>query len=81
MKINIRTLNSSNPISVEIEDSKKVEDLKKKIEEVLHIEPSNQKLIFRGQVLQDPRVLPEAGLFDECAIHLIEVNVFLLCCY
>lgn len=76
MKINIRTLNNTDPVSVEIDDAMKVEDLKKKVEEALHVQPDKQKLIFQGQVLQDSKVLTEAGLFNECAIHMIEVNVY-----
>jgi len=63
MKITIKTLKGEHLV-IEVENSTTTLDLKKKIQEIKGFEPEQQKVIFRGQKLEDPATLEQSNVKD-----------------
>lgn len=70
MKISVKTLDSQTK-NFTVPDTIKVKDFKEYIASEVNIPADKQRLIFRGKVLQDDKLLSEYGAND-CVIHLVE---------
>lgn len=75
MRINIKLLNNETPKSFEINENQKIIELQNLIQENMNIPINQQKLIFRGHVLQSDSIINECNLFDNCTIHLVDRGV------
>ncbi|KAK2565824.1 Large proline-rich protein BAG6 [Acropora cervicornis] len=70
MKISVKTLDSQTK-NFTVSDAIKVKEFKEYIASEVNIPADKQRLIFRGKVLQDDKLLSEYGA-NGCVIHLVE---------
>ncbi|KAI0102336.1 hypothetical protein F4776DRAFT_648791 [Hypoxylon sp. NC0597] len=70
MMIKVRTL-TGKLISLDVEPTSKIEDVKKKVEEKEGITPDQQRLIYGGKQLQDQLTMQDAGIVPDATLHLV----------
>ena len=71
MQIFVRTFTGQN-ITLDVEPTDTVQNLKGKIQDKEGIPQEQQKLIFSGKVLEDNRTLAEYNIKKEATIHLMD---------
>ncbi|XP_037802176.1 ubiquitin-like protein 4A [Penaeus monodon] len=70
MKVTVKILRGSE-CSLEVSGTTRIRDLKDKVEIILNVSPSSQRLVFRGKTLTDETSLEEAGITDGAKIYLM----------
>ena len=73
MQIFVKTL-TGKTITLEVEPSDSIENVKAKIQNRVDVPPDEQQLVFAGRILEDGHVLSEYNIHERSTLHLVELG-------